>query len=65
MCWFIDTDYDMEPFFVRHACFVGANDPDKALKTTLKTEIGVVAWVTLNAAACNGCSSGRSRDESR
>ena len=26
-CWFIDTDYDSESFFVRHAYFLGANDP--------------------------------------
>jgi len=38
-CWFIDTDYNMESFFVRHAYFLGANDPYKALKTTLKAEI--------------------------
>jgi adenine-specific DNA-methyltransferase len=35
-CWFIDTDYNEESFFVRHAYFLGANDPYKALKTTLK-----------------------------
>ncbi|MCB1317181.1 MAG: site-specific DNA-methyltransferase, partial [Leptospiraceae bacterium] len=33
-CWFIDTDYNEESFFVRHAYFLGANDPYKALKTT-------------------------------
>ena len=38
-CWFIDTNYDMASFFVRHAYFLGANDPYKALKTTLKAEI--------------------------
>jgi len=38
-CWFIDTDYNEESFFVRHAYFLGANDPYKALKTTLKAEI--------------------------
>ena len=30
-CWFIDTDYNEESFFVRHAYFLGANDPYKAL----------------------------------
>ena len=35
-CWFIDTDYNEESFFVRQAYFLGANDPYKALKTTLK-----------------------------
>ncbi len=38
-CWFIDTDYNEESFFVRQAYFLGANDPYKALKTTLKAEI--------------------------
>ena len=33
-CWFIDTDYNEESFFVRHAYFLGANDPYKSLKTT-------------------------------
>ena len=27
--WFIDTDYNEESFFVRHAYFLGANDPYK------------------------------------
>ncbi len=34
--WFIDTDYDEESFFVRHAYFLGANDPYKSLKTALQ-----------------------------
>ena len=46
-CWFIDTDYNEESFFVRHAYFLGANDPYKALKTTLKAEINQEAWETL------------------
>ena len=48
-CWFLDTDYDEENFFVRHAYFLGANDPYKALKTTLKAEIDAEAWATLNS----------------
>jgi adenine-specific DNA-methyltransferase len=48
-CWFIDTDYNEESFFVRHAYFLGANDPYSALKTTLKAEIDPEAWVTLNS----------------
>ena len=48
-CWFIDTDYNEESFFVRHAYFLGANDPYKALKTTLKAEINPDAWATLNS----------------
>ena len=45
--WFIDTDYDEESFFVRHAYFLGANDPYKSLKTALKAEIDEIAWSTL------------------
>jgi adenine-specific DNA-methyltransferase len=48
-CWFIDTDYNEESFFVRHAYFLGANDPYNALKTTLKAEINADAWATLNS----------------
>jgi adenine-specific DNA-methyltransferase len=48
-CWFIDTDYNEESFFVRHAYFLGANDPYSALKTTLKAEINPEAWASLNS----------------
>jgi adenine-specific DNA-methyltransferase len=48
-CWFIDTDYNEESFFVRHAYFLGANDPYNALKTTLKAEINKEAWDTLHS----------------
>lgn len=48
-CWFIDTDYNEESFFVRHAYFLGQNDPYKSLKTTLKAEIDQDAWETLNS----------------
>ncbi len=48
-CWFIDTDYNEESFFVRHAYFLGANDPYSALKTTLKAEINQEAWETLHS----------------
>ena len=48
-CWFVDTDYNEESFFVRHAYFLGANDPYKALKTTLKAEIDPDAWATLRS----------------
>jgi adenine-specific DNA-methyltransferase len=48
-CWFIDTDYNEESFFVRHAYFLGANDPYKALKTSLKAEIDEDAWATLKS----------------
>ena len=48
-CWFVDTDYNNESFFVRHAYFLGANDPYGALKTTLKAEIDPEAWATLHS----------------
>ncbi|MYB38415.1 MAG: hypothetical protein F4Y26_13765, partial [Gammaproteobacteria bacterium] len=48
-CWFIDTDYNHESFFVRQAYFLGANDPYKSLKTTLKAEIDPEAWASLNS----------------
>ena len=47
--WFIDTDYDSECFFVRHAYFLGAQDPYERLKTSLKAEINREAWDTLNS----------------
>ena len=48
--WMIDTEYDGESFFVRHAYFLGANDPYKSLRTTLKAEIDEDAWASLNSA---------------
>ena len=48
-CWFIDTDYNEESFFARHAYFLGASDPYKALKTTLKAEIDAEAWESLHS----------------
>ena len=48
-CWFVDTDYDHESFFVRQAYFLGAGDPYKSLRTTLKAEINADAWATLNS----------------
>jgi len=47
--WFIDTDYNEESFFVRHAYFLGANDPYSALRTTLKAEIDAEAWASLHS----------------
>ena len=49
-CWFIDTDYNHESFFVRQAYFLGAGDPYKSLKTTLKAEVDEDAWATLHSA---------------
>jgi adenine-specific DNA-methyltransferase len=48
-CWFIDSDYNGESFFVRQAYFLGQNDPYKSLKTSLKAEIDADAWETLNS----------------
>jgi adenine-specific DNA-methyltransferase len=48
-CWFVDTDYNEESFFVRQAYFLGANDPYKSLKATLKAEINEEAWETLHS----------------
>ncbi len=48
-CWFIDTNYNEESFFVRHAYFLGANDPYQSLKTTLKAEIDAEAWESLHS----------------
>lgn len=48
-CWLIDTEYNEESFFVRHAYFLGANDPYNALRTSLKAEVDEEAWATLNS----------------
>ncbi len=48
-CWFIDSDYNGESFFVRQAYFLGQNDPYKSLKTSLKAEIDAEAWASLNS----------------
>jgi len=46
-CWFIDTDYNEESFFVRHAYFTGADEPYKKLQRALKAEINEDAWASL------------------
>ena len=46
-CWFIDTDYNGECFFVRHAYFLGADDPYDKLKRALRAEIDEAQWATL------------------
>jgi adenine-specific DNA-methyltransferase len=48
-CWFVDSDYNEESFFVRQAYFLGANDPYKSLKTSLRAEIDREAWETLHS----------------
>lgn len=47
--WMIDTDYNAESFFVRHAYFTGGQDPYKKLKRDLKAEIDEDAWASLNS----------------
>jgi len=46
-CWFIDTDYNGESFFVRHAYFTGANEPYDNLKRALRADIDEAAWNNL------------------
>ena len=46
-CWFIDTDYNGESFFVRHAYFTGAEEPYDKLKRALRAEIDEGAWSSL------------------
>ncbi|MBI3090520.1 MAG: site-specific DNA-methyltransferase [Candidatus Tectomicrobia bacterium] len=46
-CWFIDTNYDEESFFVRHAYFTGAEEPYDKLKRALRAEIDEAAWASL------------------
>jgi adenine-specific DNA-methyltransferase len=46
-CWFIDTNYNGESFFVRHAYFTGADQPYEKLKRALKAEIDESAWSEL------------------
>ncbi|MBA4191818.1 MAG: site-specific DNA-methyltransferase [Planctomycetaceae bacterium] len=49
-CWFIDTDYDGQSFFVRHAYFLGANEPYEKLKKSLRAEIDEAEWSKLYSA---------------
>lgn len=46
-CWFLDTDYNGESFFVRHAYFTGADEPYEKLQRALRAEIDATAWQTL------------------
>ena len=48
-CWFIDTDYNGESFFVRHAYFIGADEPYEKLKRALRAEIDETAWSSINS----------------
>ena len=46
-CWFIDTNYNGESFFVRHAYFLGADEPYEKLKRALRAEVDESAWSML------------------
>lgn len=46
-CWFLDTDYNGESFFVRHAYFTGADEPYEKLKRALRAEIDEAGWSAL------------------
>jgi len=48
--WFIDTDYNGESFFVRHAYFCGGDRPYERLSRALKADIDADAWETLYSA---------------
>ncbi len=49
-CWFIDTAYNDESFFVRHAYFLGKDDAYDNLKRALRAEIDENAWQALYSA---------------
>ena len=46
-CWFVDTNYNGESFFVRHAYFCGGGEPYEKLKRALRAEIDEAAWSAL------------------
>ena len=46
-CWFIDSNYSSESFFVRHAYFTGTEEPYDKLKRTLRAEIDETTWSSL------------------
>ncbi len=46
-CWFVDTNYNGEAFFVRHAYFTGGDEPYEKLKRALRADIDEGAWSTL------------------
>ena len=49
-CWFIDTDYNGESFFVRRAYFCGdGKDSFAKLKRSLSADISEEAWESLRA----------------
>jgi adenine-specific DNA-methyltransferase len=46
-CWFIDTNYNGESFFIRHAYFCGGDEPYEKLKRALRADINESAWNAL------------------
>ncbi len=46
-CWFIDTAYNDESFFVRHAYFLGREDAYDNLKRALRAEVDESTWDAL------------------
>jgi adenine-specific DNA-methyltransferase len=46
-CWFLDTNYNGESFFVRHAYFTGDTEPYQRLQRALRAEIDEAAWASL------------------
>jgi len=46
-CWFVDTDYNGESFFVRQAYFLGADEPYEKLQRALRAQVDEAAWSTL------------------
>ena len=46
-CWFIDTDYNEESFFVRHAYFTGGDQPYEKLQRALRADLDEGAWSAL------------------
>ncbi len=58
-CWFIDTDYNGESFFVRHAYFTGADQPYDKLKRALRADVDEAAWSALYSAKSSTFRPGR------
>jgi adenine-specific DNA-methyltransferase len=46
-CWFVDTSYNGESFFVRHVYFTGADQPYERLRKALRAEVDEAAWSSL------------------
>jgi adenine-specific DNA-methyltransferase len=62
-CWFIDTDYNGESFFVRHAYFTGADEPYEKLKKALRAEIDEAAWASIYSTVSRPFPRPKSRDK--